>query len=427
MSENKFKRLQLARWRQFKEIDVEFSSGVTILTGRNGTGKTSLLNILAQHTSFKPSFVAAPHDERTYQKRDSLGRYSSGYWEWYEVSNKFTKVGSIDYDDGQAVDIMLPTDVGRRVNLTFSGIVSVPTLYIPSHRHFPSSKPVEFIPTDPINSISALRSFQVEYWKQQRGEYTAENPLLKMKQAIISMAAFGPGNNRIVGDPESYGVLLEFEGRLREIIPKSIGFNRLRVNIPDVILETDTGSFLLDAASGGLMSLMSITWEITLFGRGQRSFVVLIDEPENHLHPSMQREFLPAMVRAFPEAQFIIATHSPFVVSSVKESSIYAFDVEDASSSGAASEDLSVVRNAVVAIKLEPRDRIRASEVLRQVLGVPLSTPIWVEEELRQAIAEFRDGDFTVDQLKALKQNLEERGLGDFLPDVVIRAAERDA
>ncbi len=39
--------------------------------------------------------------------------------------------------------------------------------------------------------------------------------------------------------------------------------------------------------------------------------VVLIDEIELHLHPGLQRVILPRLQKVFPQAQFIVTTHSP--------------------------------------------------------------------------------------------------------------------
>lgn len=51
--------------------------------------------------------------------------------------------------------------------------------------------------------------------------------------------------------------------------------------------------------------------------------IVLIDEPENHLHIQMQYEILPLLTELFPNLQFIIASHSPAVISSIKNVTIY--------------------------------------------------------------------------------------------------------
>ncbi len=46
--------------------------------------------------------------------------------------------------------------------------------------------------------------------------------------------------------------------------------------------------------------------------------VVIIDEIELHLHPGLQRIILPRLMKVFPRTQFIVSTHSPQVLSSVR-------------------------------------------------------------------------------------------------------------
>lgn len=48
--------------------------------------------------------------------------------------------------------------------------------------------------------------------------------------------------------------------------------------------------------------------------------VVFIDEIDKNLHPKMQEEVLPWFTSAFPNIQFIITTHSPWVIRSLPES-----------------------------------------------------------------------------------------------------------
>lgn len=424
MDFNKFSRLTLSQWRQFRSVDISFAEEVTILTGRNGTGKTTVLNILAQHSKYPTSFLSAPP-----QPRDSLGRFSSGLWDVVlgEEEAPSDLIGTITYSDGQDGEIRVAKKVGVNFSPTISPKVQVPVLNIPSHRRLPAYKKVETIPTAPITRETALSNYQKEFWLGARGEMTKTTPLTKMKEALISMAAFGPGNLRVSPNLESEAALEDFEARLRQIVPKNIGFRRLLIQIPDVIVETDSGRFLIDASSGGLMSIIDITWQITLFGRGESGFVVAIDEPENHLHPSMQREFLPALVKAFPEVQFIIATHSPFVVSSVRNAKIYAFDVEDNGGARSVAEDLSSSVNTVVTIPVNISDQTQASEILRQVLGVPITVPIWAEQELEDVLRNYRGRALTAKDIREIHGDLVSRGLEEFLPDVVARAAGRNA
>ena len=68
------------------------------------------------------------------------------------------------------------------------------------------------------------------------------------------------------------------------------------------------------------MTIIDLAWRLYMFSKMNPEFVVTIDEPEDHLHPIMQRTLMRRLLRTFPSAQFIIATHSPFMVASVKDS-----------------------------------------------------------------------------------------------------------
>lgn len=51
--------------------------------------------------------------------------------------------------------------------------------------------------------------------------------------------------------------------------------------------------------------------------------IALIDEIDAHLHVSLQRKILPFLIKSFPKLQFIVTTHSPFVITSVSDTVIY--------------------------------------------------------------------------------------------------------
>ncbi|WP_240543647.1 AAA family ATPase [Spirosoma foliorum] len=51
--------------------------------------------------------------------------------------------------------------------------------------------------------------------------------------------------------------------------------------------------------------------------------IVLIDEPETHLHLQLQEQVLPLLTSLFPNIQFIAATHSPAVIASIKNATIF--------------------------------------------------------------------------------------------------------
>jgi predicted ATP-binding protein involved in virulence len=58
----------------------------------------------------------------------------------------------------------------------------------------------------------------------------------------------------------------------------------------------------------------------------QTKGIVLIDELDMHLHPKWQRTVVEDLKRTFPNIQFIVTTHSPFVVQSLKANELINLD-----------------------------------------------------------------------------------------------------
>lgn len=71
----------------------------------------------------------------------------------------------------------------------------------------------------------------------------------------------------------------------------------------------------IDRLSSGQMAMLAMTYPFVFGDRVPD--LVLIDEPEQHLHVSWQRAFLGALRTLSPTTQFVVATHSPWVLDSV--------------------------------------------------------------------------------------------------------------
>jgi hypothetical protein len=86
----------------------------------------------------------------------------------------------------------------------------------------------------------------------------------------------------------------------------------------------------LSKLAAGFRSIINIVFDIYLRFRkvhlnlNYREFygIVLIDEIENHLHPSLQRELPVALSEVFPNVQFIISTHSPITLLAASKDSM---------------------------------------------------------------------------------------------------------
>lgn len=88
-------------------------------------------------------------------------------------------------------------------------------------------------------------------------------------------------------------------------------------------------AFRLNELSSGYSSILSIYADLLMkvelrdIASEELSGFVLIDEIDAHLHVSLQRKIFSFFNNAFPNIQFIVTTHSPFVVQSVHDSVIY--------------------------------------------------------------------------------------------------------
>ena len=57
--------------------------------------------------------------------------------------------------------------------------------------------------------------------------------------------------------------------------------------------------------------------------------IVLIDEVDLHLHPKWQQLVLADLNRIFPKLQFVVTTHAPSVIASVRDGRLIAIDGEN--------------------------------------------------------------------------------------------------
>lgn len=412
-----FKSLHIEGWRQLDSVDIDFHPKLTIITGANGAGKSTILSILTRHIGWQKNFLSTPKVEKSGTKEFLKGIFRSILRPSTKPSDDPNYIGSITYSNDTNAAIRLPSGDQPQYNLELNGQLPIQGLHIDSHRPTYAYAPVSQIPTTAISSSEAFTNYNNELYSRYQGGNGNQQPVYRMKESIISMAAFGEGNSAIASNKDALDCYNEFIEALRKTMPESVGFKNLSIRLPDVVFVTESGDFMLDAASGGLMTIFDMTYRLHMYSRGKNSFVVTMDEPENHLHPSMQRSLMRRLMNAFPQAQFVVATHSPFIVSSVKDSIVYALRFRD--TSARPSEGFSASRT-VVSEKLDTINRAgNAGEVLREVLGVQSTMPEWVDNELQSLVDRYKGKEINQDTLNGLRRDLEGVGQSEFYPDAL--------
>ena len=71
------------------------------------------------------------------------------------------------------------------------------------------------------------------------------------------------------------------------------------------------------------LALTMLCWPDFQEGWEEKPAILLIDEIENHLHPTWQRRVIPSLLKHFPGLQIFAATHSPFVVAGLQAGQVH--------------------------------------------------------------------------------------------------------
>lgn len=114
---------------------------------------------------------------------------------------------------------------------------------------------------------------------------------------------------------------------VRSAIERMIkGYSNLRIELSParMVLTNEQGMDLeIEQLSGGYKAVLSVVADIAKrlsianplsANPLEEEAIILIDELDLHLHPKWQKTIVDDLKRTFPNCQFIISTHSPFVI-----------------------------------------------------------------------------------------------------------------
>jgi ABC-type lipoprotein export system ATPase subunit len=109
-----------------------------------------------------------------------------------------------------------------------------------------------------------------------------------------------------------------------KIIKEFIFDKEFKFNSGKLVISNDSGQIDHIRLSSGEKQLIILLVEALL--QNQHPHIFLADEPELSLHVAWQREIIPAVRQINPNAQVIVATHSPEVASKYRD---FIFDMEE--------------------------------------------------------------------------------------------------
>lgn len=289
-----------------------------ILTGPNGAGKTTLFNAIAKsidemfndtHFNFADFKKNLGLLERLLAKAKQEGKI--------EDIEKYRK--QCDYLKTKCDDLWGTVELA---GLNYPEIFSM----VRNHKYV-----IAFFGAERLSHFIQVKSpvkpdlTQKELKKSKTEEFIKFLVDLKFQQSMAN-------NEGCKDDVET--IAKWFEG-FENILKRLFGDDALKLSFDYknyvFYIEKKDGRFPLTDLSDGYSSALDIVADIILKMQDGVNVVrtydvpgmVFIDEIETHLHLKLQREILPLLTSIFPKIQFVVTTHSPFVLSSVENAVVY--------------------------------------------------------------------------------------------------------
>ncbi len=219
--------------------------------------------------------------------------------------------------------------------------------------------------------------------------------------------------------PQAYVELIE-EAELDEDDPEFYPTGRVVHHAMGIATKDDflgEQPLYAGALSSGTQGTLLWIWALALKmahrydwqeGWEKKPAILLIDEIENHLHPTWQRRVIPTLRQHFPNLQIFATTHSPFVVAGLKAGQVHLLKRDD--------ED-----EGRVTASTNTEDIIgwTADEILRSWMGVDEPTDLTTIERDKR-LRELREKETLTDdeesELNTLRRQVNEAHLSRSVP-----------
>lgn len=333
----KLRSVKIENYRAIKHLILSLDQRLTVFHGDNAHGKTSVLNAIAVGLGAIPTLlpeVSGIKFLKTDRRRSArlvrvvLETTEGVIWERRmgrsRRSGEPTSVGVRSLRKKMS-DILSADEEGRAIDLpivafydTDRAVFDVPQRRSGSTRELPRYSALEGALSARTNFREFFEWFKTEEDTELRAQ--KQNPdyvsteLRAVRTAIASMIP-DASDPRIEFRPLRFVVSLKAESGLKE-------------------------DLTLDQLSGGYRIILALAADLArrmALGNPHHEnplaceAISLIDEVDLHLHPAWQQRVMDDLLRTFPNTQFLVSTHSPQVLTSVKPEHIVELNRENGS------------------------------------------------------------------------------------------------
>lgn len=300
-------------------------SGLTIFVGENGCGKSSLLDAFAlPYVSYKADSFSLS-DINNPVHRVEIGILTNEVYSYKGTMPKANYKGK---------GFVFLGGVRAKQNSGFlSSVIVTDQKFIKADGE---TKPDDNAPDLRLsvnNPWSGSRFNEIEYlildknrtFQTKKGTYndTRFDRLMEdLNYKYIQQ------HNNIPNDCNtSISTLLDVEsGSINQVVEKfaALTGNILQLNVVDDwnpfsnaffgVRKENKQTVTLNQLGSGYEMIFSLIYSYYLSKKGNKKLIVLIDEPELHLHPKLQSDFIGLLVEFSKDSQIILTTHSPLFI-----------------------------------------------------------------------------------------------------------------
>jgi len=346
-------KLELTNFKGFQHATIEFDPKLNVIVGKNGAGKSSILEAIVKcFYSLTSRYISSGHTQNLYQVSEydinhksnctkvKLDLYDKDQIFNGEIISLLTTAGYLSQDD----EILLTENsnlknqyIQNLKNKIEKGAISIPVIKLyPASRTNTSSiqsnnSVLQISQLEPWlhmihNSISQNSFFNWIYeienkeLRKQKDDPLYVDPLLEpIRKAILS--AFEILNGA------TYKLISESYQRVgtNTFIP-TIALKNIQTGIKEILQQKSEGEKALIILIADIVYTLAISAVSENINILERTAIIMIDEVDTHLHPNWQRKVLGVLRKIFPNIQLIVTTHSPQVISSVHSENIISLD-----------------------------------------------------------------------------------------------------
>ncbi|EPB6105890.1 AAA family ATPase [Yersinia enterocolitica] len=299
-----------------KKADIQLDGKSLIITGGNGCGKTSF--ITAIYNYLKKGIDDPQNNNRQYltqqidyleSELNSIGRDGGNYnffSSQLEIHKKRLKEINDFNIEIKSIDNKDIRSLLRFHSATRQSAISSPnqapkhSVLIEENKHFANDIDGSQFFESYLLSLKKNQSYAIAFDKNETEANRIEEWFDKIQTDLRSL--FEDSNLILEFDTKDEKFYLHQEGKDRYTFQTlSAGYSSILSIYTDLIMRVEMWGVSPDNIQG----------------------IIFIDEIDAHLHVSLQKQILRFFIKSFPKIQFIVTTHSPFVVTSVSNTIIY--------------------------------------------------------------------------------------------------------